>query len=93
MSTFYMVCFDVCDPKRLRLVAREMKNFGKRVQLSVFECRLDENELNKLLRRIETLIDNNEDNIRCYSLCPKDIKGLIIDGPGKITADPDFHVI
>jgi len=93
MSTFYMICFDVCDPKRLRQVAREMENFGKRVQLSVFECILDDNELNNLLNRIETLINKDEDSIRCYPLCPKDIKGVMIDGRGEITSDPDFHVI
>ncbi len=93
MSDFYMVCFDVCDPKRLRTVAREMKNFGRRVQLSVFECRLDENDLDKLLGRIETLINKDEDSVRCYPLCPKDIQGLVVDGRGDVTMDPDFHIV
>ena len=37
MTTFYLICFDVRDAKRLRKIANEMENFGNRVQRSVFE--------------------------------------------------------
>ena len=43
----YLVSYDICDPKRLRRVARSLEGFGVRLQYSVFECPLDELRLAK----------------------------------------------
>lgn len=37
----YLVSYDICQPKRLRQVARVLEGFGVRLQYSVFECPLD----------------------------------------------------
>ncbi len=37
----YLVSYDICDPKRLRRVAKILEGFGTRLQYSVFECPLD----------------------------------------------------
>ncbi len=41
----YLVSYDICDPKRLRRVARALEGFGVRLQYSVFECPLDDMRL------------------------------------------------
>ena len=92
MKRFFVVCFDICDPRRLRRVANELENFGVRVQRSVFECRLDDSELADLKDRLSQLIDAAEDHVRYYSLCPKDIPAIVIDGDGSVTAEPDYHL-
>ncbi len=56
MNRMFVVCFDVCDDKRLRRIARELGNFGVRVQKSVFECHLDDSELAAL---------HNNDSLDC----------------------------
>jgi CRISPR-associated protein Cas2 len=38
---FILVCYDVCDSRRLRRVAKLLEGYGQRVQESVFECHLD----------------------------------------------------
>lgn len=91
--SFFAVCFDICDPKRLRKISDELENFGTRVQRSLFECHLDDNELKELKERIADLIDEKEDHVRYYPLCPKDVSGLIIDGTGQKTMDPDYYLI
>jgi len=93
MKRFYMVCFDICDHRRLRRVSNLLENFGRRVQLSVFECWLHEDELVELKNRLTRLADRREDHIRYYSLCPKDVPGVCIDGAGAVTTDPDYFVI
>ena len=39
-----LVAYDICEAKRLAKVARVCEDYGVRVQYSVFECRLDEDE-------------------------------------------------
>ena len=89
----FIVCFDICDEKRLRRVSREMGNFGVRVQKSVFECHLDESEYKELQSRLAKLIKETEDTVRYYPVCSKDQGAILINGPGGVTVDVDYKVI
>lgn len=93
MSGFYVICFDVCDAKRLRKIADQMENFGTRVQRSVFECHLETAQLQELQRRVENLLAADEDQVRYYGLCGKDKSKILIDGTGTLTGDPDYTMI
>jgi len=88
-----VVCFDVCDNRRLYRVARELGNFGVRVQKSVFECHLDGEQLEDLQQRLAKWIDENEDQVRYYFLCAKDVDIISINGPGSVTSDPPFTML
>jgi CRISPR-associated protein Cas2 len=90
MTTFYLICFDVHDDKRLRKVSNELENFGSRVQRSVFECHLEVAQLQELQQRLADLLDPSADQVRYYPLCGKDKQKIIIDGVGRLTSDPDF---
>lgn len=92
MNRFIMVCFDVSDDRRLRQVANELENFGQRVQRSVFECWLQEKQLFELKRRLSSILDESEDQVRYYPLCSSDVKVMLIDGPGKVTPDIDYTI-
>jgi CRISPR-associated protein Cas2 len=54
--------------KRLRRVAQVCKDFGQRVQKSLFECQVDEVKYEELRRRLLREIDDSEDNLRLYRL-------------------------
>jgi CRISPR-associated protein Cas2 len=54
--------------KRLRQVAQQCKNFGQRVQKSVFECSLDDMNYERLIRSLVKIIDKEEDSLRIYRL-------------------------
>jgi len=92
-ARFFMICFDIRDERRLVKVSDTLENYGCRVQRSVFECFLDEVQLSKLKAKMERLIDPGEDQVRYYVICPRDVKKILIDGPGTVTIDPDFLVI
>jgi CRISPR-associated protein Cas2 len=51
-------------------MAKTLLDFGDRVQESVFECRLDETRIDRLLKRLEK-IATGEDSVRIYALCAK----------------------
>ena len=54
--------------RRLRRVADACKDYGQRVQNSVFECDLTEVQLILLKERIANIIDCATDSIRIYHL-------------------------
>ena len=54
--------------KRLRKVAQACKNYGQRVQKSVFECRVDEAQFETMIRGLLKCINEDEDSLRVYHL-------------------------
>ena len=54
--------------RRLRRVARACKDFGQRVQYSVFECEVDPAQWVKLRARLLKEIDQAQDSLRFYHL-------------------------
>ena len=69
-----------------------MLDFGGRVQYSVFECIMDGKLLEKMIKRIEKIIDN-EDSVRIYPLCAKCNKTVRILGSGEVSKDKDVYII
>ena len=65
----YDVSFnDANGPRRLRRVAKACKNFGQRVQYSIFECIVDPAQWAKLKKRLIDEIDLEVDSVRFYFL-------------------------
>lgn len=54
--------------RRLRRVAKVCEGMGQRVQKSVFECQVDEMQLERLERALLTEIDEAADNLRFYRI-------------------------
>ncbi len=54
--------------KRLRKVAKQCTNYGRRVQNSVFECILDNAQCVTLKAILSDIIDENVDSLRFYYL-------------------------
>lgn len=54
--------------RRLRKVAQVCKNYGQRVQKSVFECKVNEMQFEALRRELLKEIDEEKDNLRLYRL-------------------------
>lgn len=54
--------------KRLRRVAKACERVGQRVQKSVFECTVDEMQLEKLERELLAEINEEQDNLRFYRI-------------------------
>lgn len=54
--------------RRLRRVAKVCESMGQRVQKSVFECQVDEMQLERLERALLAEIDETADNLRFYRI-------------------------
>ncbi len=68
-----LVTYDVATDtasgrRRLRRVAQVCEGYGQRVQKSVFECVINEGQLEQLKHRLLREIDQQEDSLRIYRL-------------------------
>lgn len=59
---------DAAGRRRLRKVAKVCIGFGQRVQKSVFECSVDEMQMEELRDRLVNCIDRKKDSLRIYRL-------------------------
>jgi len=63
----YLVSYDIASNKIRNKVAKNLLNYGKRVQYSVFECDIDAQRCEKLYKELEKITGGTEDgNIRFY---------------------------
>ncbi len=69
-KSWYIITYDVREPKRLRKVGKHLKGYGERLQYSVFRCRLTERELERLRWELVKIMDD-EDNLLIIGLCAK----------------------
>lgn len=71
--TLYILSYDIPSgadgDKRRGKLARYLSGVGLRVQMSVFELRLQPEKLLTVCREIEEIIDMEFDTIRIYSIC------------------------
>lgn len=70
---FVLVSYDVstmdrAGQRRLRRVAKTCRNFGQRVQYSVFECIVDPAQWASLRQQLVDIIDPKSDSLRFYFL-------------------------
>jgi len=70
---FVIVSYDVATDegkgqRRLRRVAKACKDYGQRVQYSVFECIVDPAQWTKLKERLISEINPDKDSLRFYYL-------------------------
>ena len=68
LITYDVATGDAAGRRRLRRVARICKDFGQRVQYSVFECEVDPAQFALLRARLAAEIDVDEDSLRFYRI-------------------------
>lgn len=93
MSRFVLVTYDIKDDRRRAKVANELKNYGTRVQYSVFECLPDKKRLEKMYENILKLIDEKEDSVRYYEICEACLDKVEIQGLGEISEDGEMWIV
>jgi len=76
----YVVAYDIADDKRRSRIAKILKSWGERVNLSVFECEFDKGKLPKLRKQISRHIKKQEDVVIYYPLCLDCLGGVVSDG-------------
>ena len=68
LVTYDVATVDAAGRRRLRRVARLCRDYGQRVQYSVFECQVDPGQWAALRSRLVDEIDQATDSLRFYRL-------------------------
>lgn len=81
-----IVAYDIAEPRRLMKVARVMKDYGMRVQKSIFEVEVSEARFREMKRRAEGIIHPLQDGVKYFPLCDRcadtmECLGLYSAGP------------
>lgn len=86
--------YDVPDDRRRNRLARLLQGYGERVQYSVFECMLDDDQHAALRRRMERLVNAQEDSVRFYRLGPARQAAAAVEvlGLGRLTERPVVYL-
>ncbi|NPV86933.1 MAG: CRISPR-associated endonuclease Cas2 [Anaerolineae bacterium] len=91
--TFYLLSYDISSDKRRAKIAKIMESLGERVQGSVFEAWLNDQELDKLLRRVKKTFAEKEDSLRIYVICETCRPKVRTLGTGRLTPPPQVHIV
>ncbi|HET8550797.1 MAG TPA: CRISPR-associated endonuclease Cas2 [Bryobacteraceae bacterium] len=84
MRNSFLVCYDICDDKRLRRVFQTMRGWGDHLQYSVFECQLTGSDLVRLRSELAEIIHHTEDQVLFVNLGPAEGRGdRVITALGK----------
>ncbi|NLE85872.1 MAG: CRISPR-associated endonuclease Cas2 [Myxococcales bacterium] len=75
MRQTYIVCYDICDDKRLRRVFKTLRGWGDHLQYSVFRCELTHRELVELRAELGAIIHHTEDQVLFVDVGPVSGRG------------------
>jgi len=89
----YLVTYDIpCDRRRLK-VSKLLEGYGRRVQLSVFECILTPEKYKELRQRLKPRVKLAEDSVRFYPLSGHTLSQVEIWGEPPLTPMPGSTII
>lgn len=88
-----IVAYDIADPRRLNRVARVMKDYGRRVQKSIFEVEASEVAFAEMRRRAERVMDLEEDGVKFFPLCERCADTLVSIGVAVFSPDERAYLV
>ena len=92
MSRLWIIAYDIVDDGVRGRVHDILKDYGERVQYSVFECRLNDAALKTLRTRVNAEIDE-PDKVRWYPLCAWCADQVAWQGTGSPPEDDRFFLV
>ena len=90
---YVLVSYDIVDNKMRTKTAKTMEDYGRRVQKSVFECRIDEGRYVEMKEKLESLIDMEQDSVRYYVICARCVQRIEVSGIGTVTEDEQLVIV
>lgn len=74
-AKWWLVCYDVRDPARLRKAAKILEGTGERMQYSVFRCWLNPAAMHRLRWELTRVLEP-EDDVLLIPLCSRCVNGM-----------------
>jgi CRISPR-associated protein Cas2 len=74
-AKWWLVCYDVRDPDRLRKAAKHLEGYGRRMQYSVFRCWMTPRQEQQLRWELTGVL-TAEDDVLLIPLCGACVSGV-----------------
>jgi len=92
-KNYYMICYDIRDPKRWRKAYKLLQGHGDRLQYSIFRCRLNPRDRERLRWKLEQILEK-EDSLLIAGLCDRCVERVeACNRPESWTVEHDMHQI
>lgn len=88
-----IISYDITDDKKRTRLAKKLRDFGKRVQKSVFEADITEKELVKLKQLLSKRNWKPRIVFVFIIICEACEKTILIWGSGEVTEDEDYYIV
>lgn len=88
-----IISYDIVDDKRRTILSKKLLDFAKRVQYSVFEGDLSNEQIKTMQNKILPHINKKEDSLRIYKLCQSCVESIQSYGVKKGWVEDDVIVI
>lgn len=88
-----IIAYDIANPKRLNKIARIMKDYGRRVQKSIFETDIDERSFAEMRRRVEYVMVREDDGVKYFPLCDRCADTLVALGVRAVVPEEADYLV
>jgi CRISPR-associated protein Cas2 len=88
-----LVVYDIPNNKRRTKLAKFLEGYGRRIQLSVFECFMDLDEMRQFYQLVSRRVKPEEDNVRFYWISTEAMTRVLTIGSVEPQFPPTCYVI
>ena len=88
-----VITYDIVDNRRRARFRKFLKEMGVMAQYSVYECRLDPDEIRIIRHYCRDNLDLEEDSVRIYRVCSRCMNKASIQGRGIQFSQLDWAII
>ena len=91
---WYVICYDITEPKRWRKVYKRLQGYGRRLQYSIFRCRMTKIDVEKLRWELEKEL-GTDDKLLILNVCERcENKTISINRPESWIGDEaTFNIV
>lgn len=90
---FVVVAYDIAKTKNRNKVADLLLQYGKRMNLSVFECILTASQLKKLKEDVHRHLNPKRDQVIYYTMCMDCFAKIVYDPPERMIMETVVTVV
>ena len=92
-TQLWIVAYDSPSDQRRRKLSQLLQGYGQRLQWSVFECRLREDQFHALRWQLERRIDSGQDRVCFWPVAGQQVASIVVMGLSPPDPEPADYIL